>query len=55
MFDKEYAFKGKHSQMVQDLTKKFDVKNNQLFQRNYDVYLLAPIIGFFIKEKPKLI
>ena len=51
MFDKEYAFKGKHSQMVQDLTKKFDVKNNQLFKRNFDVYLLAPIIGFLYQRK----
>lgn len=54
MFDKEYAFKGKHSQMVQDLTKKFDVKNNQLFQRNYDVYLLAPIIGFLYQRKAEV-
>lgn len=51
MFDKEYAFKGKHAQMVSDLTKKFDIKNNQIFQRNYDVYLLAPIIGFLYQRK----
>ena len=51
MFDKEYAFKGKHAQMVSDLTKKFDIMNNQIFQRNYDVYLLAPIIGFLYQRK----
>ena len=54
MFDKEYAFRGKHSKMVQDLTKKFDIKNNQFFQRNYDVYLLAPIIGFLYQRKAEI-
>lgn len=51
MFDREYAFKGKHAAMVSDLTKEFDTKKNKLFQRNYDVYLLAPIIGFLFQRK----
>lgn len=51
MFDKEYAFKGRHAEMVNDLTKKFGVNNNKLFQRNLDVYILAPIIGFLYQRK----
>jgi hypothetical protein len=45
MFDKEYSFKGIHAEKVIKLTAKFD-KDNQLFARNLDVYLVAPIIGF---------
>ncbi len=51
MFKKEYAFKGKHAAMVGDLTKEFDVKKNKLFMRNFDVYLLAPIVGFLYQRK----
>ena len=50
MFDREYAFKGKHAAMVGDLTKEFDTKKNKLFQRNFDVYLLAPIVGFLYQR-----
>ena len=54
MFDKEYSFKGKHSEMVIKLTGEFSTSNEEgnslkkhsLFQRNFDVYLLAPIVGF---------
>lgn len=41
MFDKEYSFTGKHAEYVKDLKEKA-----QLFDRNLDVYILAPIIGF---------
>lgn len=59
MFDKEYSFKGKHSDMVNKLTGKFymadengnDGKEHCLFDRNFDVYLLAPIIGFLYHRK----
>lgn len=51
MFDKEYAFKGKHADMVRDLTKEFNMQKNKFFPRNYDVYLLAPIIGFLYQRK----
>jgi len=50
MFDKEYAFKGSHAEKVIKLTAKFDDKN-QLFKRNYDVYKLAPIVGFLYQRK----
>lgn len=59
MFDKEYSFKGKHSRMVNELTGEFYLasedgnrqEKHNLFKRNYDVYLLAPIIGFLYQRK----
>lgn len=50
MFDKEYTFKGSHADKVIKLTAKFDDKN-QIFKRNYDVYLMAPIVGFLYQRK----
>ena len=51
LFNKPYQFKGKHAEMVIDLTASFDDKGNKLFVRNLDVYLLAPIIGFLKGRK----
>lgn len=51
MFDKEYTFKGIHAEYVNNLTKEFDNAGHSLFNRNYDVYLLAPIIGFLYQRK----
>ncbi len=53
MFDKEYSFKGTHAERVIKLTAKFDDKN-QLFNRNLDVYIMAPIIGFLYQRKSEL-
>jgi len=53
MFDKEYSFKGKHAEKVIKLTAKFD-KNNQIFARNLDVYMIAPIVGFLYGRKSEL-
>lgn len=50
MFDKEYTFKGSHAEKVIKLTAKIDDKN-QIFKRNYDVYLMAPIVGFLYQRK----
>lgn len=50
MFDKEYSFKGTHAEKVTRLTAKFDDKN-QLFKRNLDVYIMAPIVGFLYQRK----
>ena len=50
MFDKEYSFRGVHAEKVNKLTAKFD-KHNQLFARNIDVYIIAPIIGFLYGRK----
>ena len=49
MFNKEYNFKGKHAEMVVKLHE--DVK---LFNRNFDIYLLAPLVGFAYKRKADL-
>lgn len=53
MFDKEYSFKGTHAEKVNKLTAKFDDKN-QLFKRNLDVYMMAPIVGFLYQRKGEL-
>ena len=54
MFDKEYSFIGKHAEMVIKLTNEFDSKKNKFFEHNYDVYMLAPIIGFLYQRKAEL-
>lgn len=53
MFDKEYSFKGSHAEKVNKLTAKFDDKN-QLFKRNLDVYIMAPIVGFLYQRKTEI-
>ena len=54
MFDKEYSFRGKHAEMVTKLTSEFDNQKNKFFEHNYDVYMLAPIIGFLYQRKAAL-
>ncbi len=54
MFDKEYSFRGKHATIVNKLTAPFDRYRNKLFNRNLDVYTVAPIIGFLYKRKAEL-
>jgi len=51
MFDKIYSFRGKHAKMVNKLTGEFDNNQNKLFEHNYDVYKLAPMIGFLYQRK----
>lgn len=47
MFDKQYRFKGKHALWVDLLTAVFDEKSKaRLFERNIDVYVNAPLVGF---------
>lgn len=54
MFDKEYSFRGIHAEKVAKLTAEFDKSGNKIFARNYDVYLIAPIIGFLYGEKAEI-
>lgn len=54
MFDKEYSFRGRHAEKVSRLTAEFDKGGNKLFSRNYDVYLLAPIVGFLYGVKSEI-
>ena len=52
MFDKQYRFTGSHAKMVNDLTAVIEPeKNTKLFDRNLDVYLNAPLVGFLYKRK----
>lgn len=55
MFDKQYRFKGKHAQRVDMLTSSFDeISNAKLFDRNVDVYINAPLIGFLYGRTAEL-
>jgi len=54
MFNKEYAFRGTHAEKVSKLTAEFDKNKNKLFDRNFDVYMMAPIIGFLYQWKADL-
>ena len=52
MFDKEYVFYGKHAFMVDELKGSFSDKVGKgFFSTVYDVYRVAPIIGFIYKRK----
>ena len=46
MFDKEYSFKGKHAFKVKSMVKRDQEHKFPIFERNLDVYLIAPIVGF---------
>lgn len=55
MFDKEYSFKGGHAEKVIKLTAQFGAEPNiKLFQRNLDVYLVAPLVGFLYGRKAEM-
>lgn len=55
MFDKQYRFKGKHAQRVDQLTGIFDeVSKARLFERNVDIYTNAPLIGFLYGRTAEL-
>lgn len=51
MFDKEYVFYGKHAQMVKKLAGKLSPDTGKIFDTNYDVYALAPIVGYLYGRK----
>lgn len=47
MFDRDYNFKGIHANIVTQLTTEIDSETKfKLFDRNIDVLILAPIVGF---------
>lgn len=55
MFDKQYRFKGRHAQRVDQLTGIFDeVSKARLFERNVDIYTNAPLIGFLYGRMAEL-
>lgn len=52
MFDKQYRFTGSHAEKVNALTAIFDEDSKaKLFERNLDVYINAPLIGFLYGRK----
>lgn len=52
MFDREYYFYGKHADMVRKLTTNWnDEIGASVFERNLDVYEIAPIIGWIYNRK----
>lgn len=50
MFEKEYSFRGRHASMVRAMVPNDVSKYFPIFNRNFDVYLIAPIIGFMYGE-----
>lgn len=55
MFEKVYTFRGKHAEFVKELTGTFGPDGKfQIFSRNYDIYLLAPIIGFLYGRQAQI-
>ena len=52
MFDKEYLFKGKHADMVLQLTASLGTDiNKAFFETNYDLYAIAPLVGYLFGRK----
>jgi len=54
LFRGDYSFRGIHAEKVNELTAEFDEHKNKLFNRNLDVYLLAPLVGFLYGRKAEL-
>ncbi len=53
IFNGDYQFKGSHADKVNRLTAAFN-DTNSLFNRNLDVYILAPIVGFLYNRTAPL-
>lgn len=55
MFDKVYIFSGKHADMVKKLTAKLsDEIGRGFFTTNYEVYQVAPMVGWIYKRTAKV-
>ena len=47
MFSRDYNFKGIHANIVTQLTTEIDSETKfKFFERNIDVLIIAPIVGF---------
>jgi len=52
MFDKDYTFKGRHANIVTQLTSEIDSNTKfKFFDRNIDVFIIAPIVGYLYGRK----
>ena len=55
MFDKQYRFRGRHALRVDALTSVFDNDSrSKIFERNVDVYVNAPLVGFLFGRVAEL-
>lgn len=55
MFDQIYTFKGKHADMVNRLTGTIGPnQSGKLFQTNYDLYAVAPLVGYLYNRKAEV-
>ncbi|MCL2153080.1 MAG: hypothetical protein FWH57_09015 [Oscillospiraceae bacterium] len=54
IFNGDYQFKGTHADKVNRLTAAIGKSTKRLFNRNLDVYILAPIIGFLYNRTADL-
>ncbi len=55
MFENEYSFRGTHALKVDKLTAKLgDNISASIFERNIDIYITAPIIGFLYGRKAEI-
>lgn len=54
IFNDDYSFRGIHTDKVNRLTAAFGKSNKSLFNRNLDVYIIAPIIGFLYNRTADL-
>lgn len=46
MFNEQYIFSGRHALYVDALVKGTNATSSKIFQRNVDVLLVAPVLGF---------
>lgn len=54
MFDRDYNFKGRHANIVTQLTTEIDSTTKfKFFERNIDVLIIAPIVGFLYGRTAK--
>ena len=54
MFERDYNFKGKHANIVTQFTTEIDSDTKfKLFERNIDVLIIAPIVGYLYGKMAK--
>lgn len=55
MFDKEYAFYGKHAKMIERLKANLgDEIGRGFFTTTYDIYQVAPLVGWLYKRRANI-
>lgn len=55
LFEKEYVFRGKYADMVKRmLAKESDRIGRGFFETNYQIYLVAPLVGWAYQQRGKV-